>query len=694
MEFVPVYTSLNVPTAITSPSINCIQWSEDGQAIFTSKSAVYIMTPEPGINFDTTMVLRSSVDEDTDDRPTLGWFRTLIQFDKTDACRWTDHSQDWSVISLGAMDISVWAMTLSPSNVTPDAGCILAVKNSLKGEWKKITNVTNVLLELFMQDESFSSTAGTIAAQTLCIAWSTQAKFLLSPEPELDASLLVCGNRAGDLIFIKYHPYEENKIRIQCKLSVTDRWITHVAFSQWELIEPMTCVALVAYSTPNGSIGIVKVEQSLQANMKTSSFGLPFTLSTSFERVETKISDACQGTLTALKWIDIPGRSRILVYGRPGTIHFWSEPSSPSTSSVDVPTYWSGLHSIRLKTQKTSIGSTSLQPLSGMQYIRHLDALLVCLVDGSFHVVYGIAAAGPVLDSPPASSSIPTPLEEGSNLKSATLSTTVRGVFARVERELKVTSSDVMKINGMVLYDDGFGSRDDAKSLVCRATRPADFSYKHDAKHNSLFTVARIWDDVSDESILKTLGDILKHSKVGSAPLHYLRPVLFHLRKHPILFRLHSPLIKMLGIRNSEAEDGDHTMNIHLDQMQEDTLDDSLRQDFRNSLKRHLFGYNELLLLRMRLSLADFAWKFSSDAKQADFGSVAHGLLNAISHRNLRALIRHLIAMAGAFTYDEIPFVLRLVVQSTLPGSPENLSCRGEKVIRHCKTDCTGRRAR
>lgn len=93
-----------------------------------------------------------------------------------------------------------------------------------------------------------------------------------------------------------------------------------------------------------------------------------------------------------------------------------------------------------------------------MQYIHHLDALLVCLVDGSFHVVYGIAAAGPILDSPPASSSIPTPLGEGSNLRSATLSTTVRGVFARVERELKVTSSDVMKINGMVLYDDEFGS--------------------------------------------------------------------------------------------------------------------------------------------------------------------------------------------------------------------------------------------
>lgn len=52
---------------------------------------------------------------------------------------------------------------------------------------------------------------------------------------------------------------------------------------------------------------------------------------------------------------------------------------------------------------------------------------------------------------------------------------------------------------------------------VCRASRPADFSYKHDAKHNSIFTVAQLWDDASDERILDTLKNVLSDtSKVGT----------------------------------------------------------------------------------------------------------------------------------------------------------------------------------
>ena len=64
----------------------------------------------------------------------------------------------------------------------------------------------------------------------------------------------------------------------------------------------------------------------------------------------------------------------------------------------------------------------------------------------------------PALDSPSTSSSIHTPSGNRSHLESTALSTTVRGVFARVEHEFKVTFSDVMRTNGMVLYDDGLGS--------------------------------------------------------------------------------------------------------------------------------------------------------------------------------------------------------------------------------------------
>jgi hypothetical protein len=38
-----IYTALNVPTATSYPSINCLQWSADGQACFITKTGAYIM---------------------------------------------------------------------------------------------------------------------------------------------------------------------------------------------------------------------------------------------------------------------------------------------------------------------------------------------------------------------------------------------------------------------------------------------------------------------------------------------------------------------------------------------------------------------------------------------------------------------------------------------------------------------------
>lgn len=38
-----IYTALNVPTATSYPSINCLQWSADGQACFVTRAGAYIM---------------------------------------------------------------------------------------------------------------------------------------------------------------------------------------------------------------------------------------------------------------------------------------------------------------------------------------------------------------------------------------------------------------------------------------------------------------------------------------------------------------------------------------------------------------------------------------------------------------------------------------------------------------------------
>ena len=106
----PVYAALTIPTVTAYPSVNCLQWSADGQLCFVSKNAVHILvlnyvsttyllfsilnepiqTPDPGINFDSSSVVKSTPSKDD---PALGWFKTMIQRDTTIPISWPDYSQ-------------------------------------------------------------------------------------------------------------------------------------------------------------------------------------------------------------------------------------------------------------------------------------------------------------------------------------------------------------------------------------------------------------------------------------------------------------------------------------------------------------------------------------------------------------------------------------------------------------------------
>lgn len=51
--------------------------------------------------------------------------------------------------------------------------------------------------------------------------------------------------------------------------------------------------------------------------------------------------------------------------------------------------------------------------------------------------------------------------------------------------------------------------------LISRASRPADFNYKHDAKHNSMFVCAQLWEDDSDDTIMNFLETAIFTAKAG-----------------------------------------------------------------------------------------------------------------------------------------------------------------------------------
>jgi len=348
--------------------------------------------------------------------------------------------------------------------------------------------------------------------------------------------------------------------------------------------------------------------------------------------------------------MDIPGRSRILVHSKPGVVHLWS-PLDPAGN-------WSGHRTLILQNQRLSVGSSSFHPVSGMYYVQHDDALIISLFDGSFHVIHDLTHEPTWLLSKP-----------NATLTSEKLSVVSRSVFIRAEQG-DIGNGDMNRLTGMVSYDG-------AASILWlhEAGRPGDFSYKHDARHNIMFIMAQLWDDSNDDAILRELADVvnLEKTALGQAPIHLLRPTFLYLRQPGKLSQLHSRVLDMLKSRSV-----DHSTSIVLTPWL-GTLVPEVRREFKRSLARHLFGWDSFTSLRLRLSVADFAWKLSEDSeKQVECGHVAQTLLNAISHCLLRTIIRHLVAVITVLTPGDIPFVFRIVVQSLLPNSPPDLSIEAE----------------
>ena len=144
-----------------------------------------------------------------------------------------------------------------------------------------------------------------------------------------------------------------------------------------------------------------------------------------------------------------------------------------------------------------------------------------------------------------------------------------------------------------------------------------------------MLVVARLRDGYTDDEFLRLLTDKVLKCKTGIysdeeslyflihtsfaasglAPLSVLRPVLFHMRSRPILDRLHAEFIRIFSLQESDS-------TVELDNIdltawtpqRISPLSSDTRREFRKSLTMHLFGWDVLMSLRMRLSLADYGW--------------------------------------------------------------------------------------
>ncbi|KAF8141842.1 transcription factor IIIC subunit delta N-term-domain-containing protein [Boletus edulis] len=625
----PVYSSFNIPTVITHPSVRCLQWSDDGQLCLVTKSAIHILTPNHGINFSTPADIKSLI-HDESDRP-LGWYRTMIETTRTQTHSWPSITQGWGSLALGSLDISVRAVTCSPSGLTSRGRCVLAVlnsnmevslyaagKNHLKGEWMNIQDVTAYLLDN-PRLEQIDETSWILGIQPV---WG------IYPAPLVDASILALGTRAGAVKLFRY-AYTQISFRDSIPLvKLCENWITHIAWSPWLLQNGSPGRCSLACTTGDGGVFLINISQKLQLR-GGDGFLTTYELDDDFERSNDVVCSADKCLVTALEWI-----APILVYSKPGVIHLWSWPSSP--------VQWHGGRVLAIQPQNFSIGSSAFSCVSGFSYVKEKDVLLVALLDGSLHAIHNI-----LIDP----SWVPTSSDD--QLTSEALSQASRVFFAQTT-SASVGYVDVNRINGSL--------------------KPSDFSYKHEARHECVLVTAPFW-PLDSATILRAAQETLVQfdCAMRSTPLHHLRPLLLHLCSAG---RFAEICPRLLEVMDQSPQDESPAVSAPPSSQ---AVGVELQRHLRESLATHLFGWNGLLSLRMRLSIADMCWRLCKDEQmRLDCGRVAHRQLTSISHRVLHILVRHFTAIVTALTPPDVPFVLRVVVQSRLAGSPVDLAHEAE----------------
>ncbi|KAK7687789.1 hypothetical protein QCA50_009008 [Cerrena zonata] len=651
-----IRTSLSLPGEAPFPSANTIQWTEDGQLIVVTKNKIFILSPASGIQTDPTALVKQEIPDGivSDRYNVVQWVRTIVEWETIGELRqWPVENQDWGSVSLGSLDPGFRSVTCSPSNLGIYSSCVYAVltsalqvsvwgpvKNQLTGKWIKIADLSDIG---FNPAPTVPNPAlfKILQAQVASTSWSTQADFLLSPMPVVDASLLAVGSRAGVVSFVRFiGNTNENMLRHVTSLSVGDRWIVQLAWSTWTSSQPGHCRAYVACCTSDRHVKIVEVTQVLQ--QQPSPFSASFGIAVECKLLGDPSFPQLPKVITSMKWIQAQRDTPILVFGTSGEIHIWTYEADSSALS--------GCHTIALQTQSISAGATCFAPMSGITYNRHYDTLIISLTDGSFHLVSHLST-GPVLGN----------LTAEADFTAGTISANARSVFFRLE-DSNVGRVDVNRIDGMTSYDDG-----STYAWIHEHTRPTDFDYKHDAKHVSSFVVAELWQEATDESVLTGLEHLTSSIKVSTSktPLAHLRPFLFRLDDPETIIRIRDRLLHILSRPSAEVSNLGLSFSLSL---YTGELSTQVRDEFTRSLRIHLFGWDSVFRLRVKLLVATFCKSRVIPEVQGQLDAIIASVATAIRFRVLLVILRHIQAMLSHISEREILFVLRCIVQAlTIP---------------------------
>ncbi|KAG9016781.1 hypothetical protein FRB90_002158 [Tulasnella sp. 427] len=455
-----LHTALSL-LAESTAAFGSVWWSEDGQLLVLTQNAIYILTPDLGIFFDPdSAVSATPTITSVEPPPKLGWYRTMLSVDKSTPNVWALDCENQAVLATGSVEVMFKAACWSPSGVSNEGLCLLAVltsnldislysptRNHLRAAWIKIQDVTEVLKKYFKSHPLVEDSNDETVARTL----SAQSQAAEAPE-----------------------------LRVITTHLVSAQWIVRLSWSSWSNGTNGSDYCLLACALPDGSIKLLKITL-VSENNEASDIAI--------EEADTRlVARADRRGITAMTWVNARGNESLLVYAKPGTIHVWSK------------TF--GLRTLLLERQAVCAGSSSLVPATGIVYDKIQDTILISLSDSSVHVVYQASTNATLQPSGSIDESSQTSM---SSINLTLTSRSFASIVHKLEFQRGLDAGDLAVTSGFTFFD-AFGTMVWFAEMV----RPQDLDYKPSAKRRSTLIVARLYDDdPTPDLLLDYAKDIL-----------------------------------------------------------------------------------------------------------------------------------------------------------------------------------------
>ncbi|KAF9785254.1 putative zinc-finger of transcription factor IIIC complex-domain-containing protein [Thelephora terrestris] len=650
-------TTISLAAIPADPTLQNIQFSPDGQVLLATRHALYILTPDLGVNFDASSTAKILTGD-------FGWFRAIIDVGDIPPQNWFIETQEWAAVSFGSIERTLRSIAVSPAFVTTNGGSVIAIltsdmtltfwaapKNPIRGGWNKVQLPPCMLFSRSRMDYSLHAYTA--------IAWSSEPTFASSSGSLNSGSLLAVGTRAGSVHLLRYLDSAEQgeSAGLVLTVEVGDRWVTQCAWTPWKTSDAQIVLSTLACGLSNGDVILIDVTQTLPS-------GSPFNLEVVTKTRNEKAASPDKRIITAMKWVSRKDGAQILVYCKPGTAHLYA---SPSPNAL-----WSGLVDVRLQNQKTSRNSSELHPCCGIEYNQENGSVVLAIADGSLHVVGDLDRTPKYVNS------------AESGWSSHGLSTLARGLFVKSEGG-GATEAMTCKISGMTSICSG-----SILLWLFEAVHPSDFSYKHRADRSINLALTQI-SGRTDESMPDGLSAVLDAPPTGRCwqILSFLQDLNTTAGQLPVatLFSaflyLHNPerLKEALGriLELLKLEDGSELA----------APDISHPSDpFQMHFETLLYGDQELSRLRLKLCVADFCWKWLNGAEdlQKLCGEAAVSILRAISRRTFLVYLVLGLLKASLLTAGDCVFLRRVILQTRSDGESQLLQSKALELERLLQT--------